>query len=98
MTAATVTAHPVAEPTTPRRRRKSRSYPIFRVLVLTTTVLLFIAPLLWMLVASFKTNVDIYDSSKTFFFTPTMDNYSNCLLYTSPSPRDGLLSRMPSSA
>ena len=26
-----------------------------------------------------------------------VDN-SNCLLYTSPSPRDGLLSRMPSSA
>ena len=24
--------------------------------------------------------------------------YSDCLLYTSPSPRDGLLSRMPSSA
>ena len=26
------------------------------------------------------------------------DLYSSCLLYTSPSPRDGLLSRMPSSA
>ena len=25
-------------------------------------------------------------------------DYRNCLLYTSPSPRDGLLSRMPSSA
>ena len=25
-------------------------------------------------------------------------NYIDCLLYTSPSPRDGLLSRMPSSA
>ena len=25
-------------------------------------------------------------------------NIKNCLLYTSPSPRDGLLSRMPSSA
>ena len=25
-------------------------------------------------------------------------NYNSCLLYTSPSPRDGLLSRMPSSA
>ena len=25
-------------------------------------------------------------------------HYSFCLLYTSPSPRDGLLSRMPSSA
>ena len=24
--------------------------------------------------------------------------YMGCLLYTSPSPRDGLLSRMPSSA
>ena len=30
---------------------------------------------------------------------PCLDNNSaNCLLYTSPSPRDGLLSRMPSSA
>ena len=26
------------------------------------------------------------------------EDYSDCLLYTSPSPRDGLLSRMPSSA
>ena len=25
-------------------------------------------------------------------------NSTDCLLYTSPSPRDGLLSRMPSSA
>ena len=28
----------------------------------------------------------------------TMKNIYGCLLYTSPSPRDGLLSRMPSSA
>ena len=27
-----------------------------------------------------------------------MDKVKSCLLYTSPSPRDGLLSRMPSSA
>ena len=49
-----------------------------------------------------------------FFFTPedseffhaynrnkkslTLDLSQDCLLYTSPSPRDGLLSRMPSSA
>ena len=26
------------------------------------------------------------------------DMFGGCLLYTSPSPRDGLLSRMPSSA
>ena len=28
----------------------------------------------------------------------SMEHYRDCLLYTSPSPRDGLLSRMPSSA
>ena len=30
--------------------------------------------------------------------TGTPEQLYNCLLYTSPSPRDGLLSRMPSSA
>jgi multiple sugar transport system permease protein len=80
-TVTTTPASPKAVPKRPvsRRRRKSRAYPIFRVVVLTTTVVLFIAPLMWMLVASFKTNVDIYDSGKTFFFTPTLDNYSNVL-------------------
>ena len=28
----------------------------------------------------------------------TLQDVIDCLLYTSPSPRDGLLSRMPSSA
>ena len=32
------------------------------------------------------------------FFTEQPHLYWSCLLYTSPSPRDGLLSRMPSSA
>jgi len=36
-----------------------------------------------------------YDVGK---HTDDMLRYSICLLYTSPSPRDGLLSRMPSSA
>ena len=30
--------------------------------------------------------------------TPIIKTLIGCLLYTSPSPRDGLLSRMPSSA
>ena len=30
--------------------------------------------------------------------TMTVNGDNRCLLYTSPSPRDGLLSRMPSSA
>src|SRR5664279_6484054 len=32
------------------------------------------------------------------YFTPIMPLVGDCLLYTSPSPRDGLLARMPSSA
>ena len=35
--------------------------------------------------------------SKKVFWT-TFVQYNNCLLYTSPSPRDATLSRMPSSA
>ena len=40
---------------------------------------------------AFKTGGDV-DSS------PAIGSHGTCLLYTSPSPRDGLLSRMPSSA
>ncbi|MCZ2401685.1 carbohydrate ABC transporter permease [Paenarthrobacter sp. Z7-10] len=66
----------------PKRRRKplrSRAYKVFRAVALILIVLVFIAPLLWMLLASFKTNVDIYDASKAVFFTPTWDNYDNVL-------------------
>ena len=42
------------------------------------------------------------DTSKTInsmkASSATKAGYKTCLLYTSPSPRDGLLSRMPSSA
>ena len=39
-----------------------------------------------------------YELSASAIFHPGMLVYLDCLLYTSPSPRDGLLSRMPSSA
>ena len=34
----------------------------------------------------------------SFMMLPHKEHHQTCLLYTSPSPRDGLLSRMPSSA
>ena len=37
-----------------------------------------------------------YGEAHLFYGIPLP--FSRCLLYTSPSPRDGLLSRMPSSA
>ena len=36
--------------------------------------------------------------TKSAKINATKANHKTCLLYTSPSPRDGLLSRMPSSA
>ena len=47
------------------------------------------------ILASKFINCLMYDGKKT---TAQAVFYNACLLYTSPSPRDGLLSRMPSSA
>ena len=38
------------------------------------------------------------DFAKSDFTTDAFEDYSDCLLYTSPSPRDRSVSRMPSSA
>ena len=40
----------------------------------------------------------LLDSGDIFQGTPYFNHYKGCLLYTSPSPRDATLSRMPSSA
>ena len=40
----------------------------------------------------------VLDTDSPFFEISSLAGYCTCLLYTSPSPRDGLLSRMPSSA
>ena len=45
----------------------------------------------------FKKHLDEYHSSGSSVHDED-GHYFTCLLYTSPSPRDGLLSRMPSSA
>ena len=38
------------------------------------------------------------DAESVLWLEQHLSKYEGCLLYTSPSPRDGLLSRMPSSA
>ena len=74
-------------------------------LLLQLTVLLLVAlvvliPLLWLLSTSLKGPAeDIFQAPPSLFpAQPSLQAYGTCLLYTSPSPRDGLLSRMPSSA
>ena len=43
-------------------------------------------------------NADALEAVHDSFGAITLAQFLSCLLYTSPSPRDGLLSRMPSSA
>ena len=45
-----------------------------------------------------KTEPDTSKAETTLNSSDENEEDSSCLLYTSPSPRDGLLSRMPSSA
>lgn len=59
--------------------RTSPAFKAFRIIALVVVVLSLLAPLVWMVAASLKTNVDIYDSSKAIVFSPTMDNYSKVL-------------------
>ena len=47
---------------------------------------------------SFKKGEIVFVLTGEIFDHPTRESIHICLLYTSPSPRDGLLSRMPSSA
>lgn len=63
--------------TVPRRKRPARTkaYTSFRFVMIAIVLAVFVAPLLWMLLSSFKQNVDIQDTSKTFTFAPTLDNY-----------------------
>ncbi|MEW1811049.1 carbohydrate ABC transporter permease [Pseudarthrobacter phenanthrenivorans] len=77
MTDSTATATSKA----PRRRKPlgTRAYKVFRVVALIVVVLFLLAPLFWMLLASLKTNVDIYDTAKAFLFSPTFENYANVL-------------------
>lgn len=68
----------MTKPLPAAKRKKplgTRAYGVFRVIALIVIVLVFVAPLLWMLLASFKTNVDINDVTKSFIFTPIIDNY-----------------------
>jgi multiple sugar transport system permease protein len=65
-------AAPVNRPPVSRRIGGiARGIAIAAVLV----VLLF--PLLWMLLASFKTSLEVVDPSRVVSFTPTLDNYRN---------------------
>jgi multiple sugar transport system permease protein len=50
---------------------------IVRGVAIAVVLVVLLFPLLWMLLASFKTSLEVVDPSRVLNFTPTLDNYRN---------------------
>ena len=93
-------------------RKKEKGFALILSLVLLLVMSLMGGSLIVIASGDHRSNNTSDEYQQVFYVAETAliegekwitDNYlghwvSNCLLYTSPSPRDGLLSRMPSSA
>lgn len=68
-------------PRAPRTRRTSvsRAYSAFRGVAVALIVAVFLLPIVWMILASLKTNLDITDPEKLLSFSPTTENYANVI-------------------
>jgi multiple sugar transport system permease protein len=64
-------ANPVPRAVDPRKRRLER----LRLAAITLVSLVFALPLVWMVLAAFKTNVQIGNTADAIVFTPTLDNF-----------------------
>lgn len=58
-------------------RSGNRAFGIFRAIMIVVVVIVFVLPLLWMVLSSFKSNVAIQDAAHPFSFTPIISNYQN---------------------
>lgn len=66
----------------PKRRRPKPAVVVggaARAAGILLVVFLFLVPLVWMLLASLKTNLEVVDPTKLFNFTPTITNYVTVL-------------------
>lgn len=61
------------------RRRKSRFGANMRIIAGVVVCLIFLFPLFWMVLTSFKEQRDIFTMPPTLFFTPTLESYTTYL-------------------
>ncbi|MBZ2198914.1 carbohydrate ABC transporter permease [Occultella gossypii] len=67
-------------PTAPgRRRRKGRVAAWLRAVTITVVCLVVALPVIWMIAAAFKTNVQVTDPTVGLIFSPTLENFRNAL-------------------
>lgn len=60
-----------------KRSRKSVVYSVFRFTMITLLIVFFLIPIMWMVMASLRTSLDITDPSRLFSFDFTWVNYDN---------------------
>jgi len=72
------TAAPSPSPRS-RRNRAARAYTVFRFAAIALIVALLVLPILWMILASLKSNLDITDPARLFNFRATLENYRNVI-------------------
>lgn len=64
--------------TTPHSRSlRATSLRVLRYIIIALVVIIFAFPIAWMLLSSFKTQIDITTNDNLFIFTPTLQNYQN---------------------
>lgn len=80
-TQVTIRQVPIARVTIAQRRRahRVRLLEILRFVAIAAVVALLILPLVWMLLASFKSSLDIINPNRVFQFVPTLANFENVI-------------------
>ncbi len=59
--------------------KEAKSRTLTRTVVLWVVILLFLAPIVWLLTTSFKTRVDAFAIPPKWIFTPTLQNYKTVI-------------------
>ena len=72
-------AAPRQRPAAPNRSRRRARAAVWRWVAIAFVALVFLFPLFWMLLSSFKTSLDITDPSAMFSFDPTVRNFERVL-------------------
>lgn len=63
----------------PRRRRSAGTYA--RIVASVVASIVFLFPILWMVITSFKLPREIFTTPPTFIFTPTLETYTNYITH-----------------
>jgi multiple sugar transport system permease protein len=69
----------VVSPPVPRRRGRSLGFMVGAP-VGALVLLAYVSPLIWLVLSSFKSRVDIFSRTPTVLFTPTLDNYAQAFI------------------